>query len=276
MLENLGTGDWPVIFTVEHASADFGGFASRTRLTPLQRKAFSDYGTAETVPGLGIASVVGRYSRALGDLNRNQLDQAAFPTFDFARPQPNAIWRPRRGLKKSEMAALLTHYDAYHGTIMRLLQARTEPTFVVAWHNTANYGIGDPPTLMPTIVLSNGGDTGLSYASQGNTTCDPLFLEQLALELRKLLIDADLPYDVRLNFVFKGGYTTRHYNTRTNGDVLRALGVWARVQSLQVEYNTGLTHDQLTLEPLSPGHTTRLRLLFERAFERTFSLYTEV
>jgi N-formylglutamate amidohydrolase len=67
-----------IIYAAHHASHVFHELAERCALSEDEKIRFSDYDTAETVPQIGIATIIAKLSRALGDLNRNPDDLGRF------------------------------------------------------------------------------------------------------------------------------------------------------------------------------------------------------
>ena len=259
----------PILYTVEHASANLGRFTHRTALTPEQRTRFSDYGTSDTVPQ-HTERIVAPFSRGLIDTNRAPDHPQVFPLYDFAKPEPNLIWKPGMELTNGEKERIIEEiYEPYHARILNGVRSFTKPGIVVAWHNTAHYEIGkdekgDPQEMKP-IILSNLGDEGKAESNKGETTCDPEFLLELAEQCRQELGRVGLPNEVFLNLVFKGGYVAQRYTTRRNSD----LDVPHPTQSLQVEYDASITHDQETLAP-NRNAMKQLRIVFERAMAQTY------
>ncbi len=287
MLVFEGSQDVPIIFSAHHASSDFGEFSDRVALTPEQCTRFSDYGTEHTVATNGLSTLVAIRSRALGDLNRNPDDDGRFQTQDYHKVmvdgqwvyQKHDIWLPGQELTAQEKTACQNLYhDAYHNKILDLLKERDRPTFVVAWDNTANYSIGNDEdgnvTNMPQFVLSNRahqGDASEPFDESG-VSCDPVFMHLLADYFRETLESAGLPTDVMLNLVYKGGYICRRYSTLRNQDELAEHGVTAEVQSLQLEYNTAITHDQETLE-FYEQRAVNLKAAFSKAIKLAYENY---
>lgn len=267
-----GTQELPVVFTVEHASFDMHEFGDRSALLSDLTERFSDYGTSDTVPRNGIAVVLSEQSRALVDLNRSIGAPDIFRTTDFADPQ-NSIWLPGKELTEREKRALLIRfYHPYHQSIVDTLKQYDTPTLLVSWHNTANKQVGidenGKPAMMPSIILSNRGQKNTATQGDELITCNPELLESLACELAVELGRLGLANDVRLNIFFKGGYATQRYSSFRNSGELKSLGIDAMVQSLQVEYNTLLTHDQDTLAP-NEAAIIKLRNAFSTALAYT-------
>jgi hypothetical protein len=100
------------------------------------------------------------------------------------------------------------------------------------------------------------------------TSCDPKLLRDLANHFAKELKNRGLPDEVLLNFVMKGGYICRRYSSLRNKVELEKLGISCSVQSLQLEYDTIITHDQITLEP-KPEKMRALKEAFSSAIEKT-------
>jgi hypothetical protein len=75
-----------------------------------------------------------------------------------------------------------------------------------------------------------------------------------------------------LNFVLKGGYITRRYSTLRNSSDLAELGISCPVQSLQLEYDMAITHDQLSLEP-KPDNIKALKEAFSVAIASSIKEY---
>jgi len=265
-----GSGKVPVIYTAHHASHDFHKFDSRVALSEEQKIRFSDYGTDLTVPTNGLASIIAEHSRALGDLNRDPNDPGRFQTQDYGQPIRHDIWRAGKELTEAEKTdCQTTFHQPFHDEIISQLTARRGPTFVVAWDNTAHYRIGDYLTgkheMMRPFILSNRGSEESGEAGSNEpVSCDPALLELLAEKFRVELRQRGLPDEVHLNFVMKGGYVCRRYSTLCNAEELHALGVTADIQSLQLEYDTAITHDQITLEPY-PDKIIALREAFNAA-----------
>jgi len=282
--------DLPIQPTAHHASDDFGEFEERTALTPQQRLRFSDYGTKYTVPRDNLqAPLIAEYSRGLADLNRPPTDSflrpdgAVFRTEDFARPTPNQIWLPGMEPTEEERGRMYREiYEVFHNRLLDRLRTFTRPGIVVAWDNTAHYEISNKDTgeteMMKPFILSNRGTRGsveMSDQEELNlrkekiltTSCDPRFLEEFAIELRKSLKRVGLPDEVFLNLVYKGGYMAEHYNTRRHPEI----DVPHEVQSFQVEYDTLLTHpDQENLQQPNWDNIVKIRLAFERALTKTY------
>lgn len=276
----------PIQCSAHHASADFGQFSDRCALTEDQRVRFSDYGTADTVPwghesgetkvNFHIPLVAYR-SRGLVDLNRAPESDTLFREVDFAKPTPNRIWKPGQAPTEEEkLCARREIYEFFHGQMLVNIRNFDRPGLVVAWDNTAHYEIGKNEagqmTMMRPFILSNKGaegSTDVSEEARGKgevTTCDPGFLTEFAMELRKSLKKYGLPDEVFLNLVYKGGYVPEHYNTRRHPEI----DVPQAVQSFQVEYDTILTHDQQTLERDSQK-MVQMRLAFERALYNSYT-----
>lgn len=274
-----GSGKVPVIYTAHHASHNFGTFADRVALTLEQQLRFSDYGTAETVPTNGIMTLVAEHSRALGDLNRDPDDDGRFAEQDYGRPDRHDIWRAGQSLTADEKRHCQSaFYEPFHAEIVNQLQRQTAPTFVVAWDNTAHYVVGNndagQAVMMPPFVLSNRGlEENAAAGSDEASSCDPRFLELLAQNFRQELRQAGLPHEVHLNLVMKGGYICRQYSTLRNEASLRQLGITCPVQSLQLEYDTAITHDQITLQP-KPDRMAALQTAFNNAIAATCAAYS--
>ena len=273
-----GTQDLPIIYTAHHASHDFGEFSSRVALTKEQRIRFSDYGSDLTVPTNGIAAIIGDRSRALGDLNRDPDEPGRFQDQDYGQPDRHKIWLPGQELTEKEKLQCQTSvYMPFHEAIIDQLKTRDDLTFVVAWDNTAHYMIGDyengKNTMMRPFILSNRGLEDSPMAGPDEpTSCDPRFLAVLADNFTTALAQRDLPYEVLLNFVMRGGYITRHYSTLRNPEDLKKLGVNCEVQSLQLEYDTSITHDQDTLKPKTEN-IKALKEAFSEAINKTVKGY---
>ncbi len=275
-----GSGEVPVIYTAHHASHEYGEFESRVALTPEQKVRFSDYGTDETVPLNGIVTIVAERSRALGDLNRNPYDPGRFQEQDYSKPDRHNVWKDGEGLTdENKEYCQQNFYEPFQREIASQLAVRSDLTFVVAWDNTAHYEIGNDnagnPVVMKPFILSNRGFEGSSHAGNvEQVSCDPEFLEQLIKHLEVELEKRQLPNDIHLNLVMRGGYICDQYSTLRHQANLYGLGINCEVQSLQVEYDTIITHDQDTLEP-RPEKIRALREAFSRAIETTYVDYTQ-
>lgn len=277
----------PVIVTAPHASHEFDGgedlgdLTDRVALDDEQRFRFSDYGTDESAPTNGSELIVANRSRGLGDPNRSPDHTALFAEVDFAKPTPNEIWRPGQELTQREKLALSAlHYTDYHVRIEAAAEIATEKrkTLVISWHNTADYVIGKDSEgndiQMPDIVLSNLGDERRADSNKNIVSCDPELLEALKDTFASELIAAGIlgnDKSVHTNYGFFGGYDAQRYSSKRNPSEFSGKH---ELQALQVEYNTKLTHDQITLEEI-PGRLTALREAFERALEKTL-LDTEI
>jgi hypothetical protein len=276
-----GSAEVPVIYTAHHASPEFGEFSKRTALSAQQRLRFSDYGTSETVATNGIATLIATRSRALGDLNRDPSDPGLFPDQDFSKPQRHNIWLPGQELTEDEkIACKAVHYNPFHDKILDLLRDTDGQAFVVAWDNTANYTIGKnvegSDIRMPSFILSNQGKEGQAKGLEGETTtCDPDFLIILGEYMSETLAEAGLPNDIHLNLVYKGGYICKRYSSSRNADELEELGISSPTQSLQIEYNTAITHNQETLQKI-PGQATLLQKAFSKAMLLTTARYKKL
>lgn len=278
----------PILCSAHHASDDFGEeYTDRCLLTPEQRRRFSDYGTAVTVPREGMEEpLIANRSRGVIDLNRKPDDSTLFPERDFGKPTPKEIWKLGQELTEAERGEVLrTTYYAYHDALMRKVREFKRPGIVVAWDNTAHYKISNAATgeeeMMSPFILSNRGTRDSAAMTDiaeldarretiRTTTCDPRFLEEFAIELRKSLKRLGLPdgvYDgVYINRVYKSGYIGEHYNTRRHSE----LNVGQALQSFQLEYDTLLTHDQETLKA-NPAAMAKLRVAAERALFKAYA-----
>jgi N-formylglutamate amidohydrolase len=263
MIVIAGSGKYPVIYTVEHASANLHRFAERCALSPNDVRRFSDYDTELTVPSTNAtATVISGHSRALGDANRPPNNEELFPLQDFGKPRNN-VWLPGRELTKSEQRALRKkYYDPYHNAIISQLK-KAPPELAI--------NDDGKPVMMPSIILSNRGLPDTAEIGDELVTCNPELLRSLGFELSKQLGLAGLASDVCLNYVFKGGYATQRYSSLRNSGELKSLGIGNFVQSLQVEYNTRLTNDQKSLEP----NLMAMRAL-SSAFEKALAITLEV
>lgn len=136
-----------------------------------------------------------------------------------------------------------------------MLRQATQPTLVVAWDNTANYFIGKnlagEDIIMPSFVLSNRGAENSADASDEPTSYDPQLLTTPAQYFALELEQHGIPNDIHLNLVYCGGFITRQYSSRRHSAELLQQGITHTVQSLQLGYNTKLTHCQQTLVPLN-------------------------
>jgi N-formylglutamate amidohydrolase len=275
----------PIVYSAHHASDDFGykDFSERCVLDPLQRARFSDYGTDITVPQHGITpALIAQYSRGIVDLNGTGKTQ--FKDKDFAKTEdgwgsePNALWLPGKGHTDAEKADIVREiYDPYYQQIIDDLRSleRHKYLLVFAWDNTADYCIGEEENggkvWMPDFVVSNRGaensaNKDTTGACKGEeTSCEPAFLEEFVIQLHHALKRWGLPDDVRTNLVYRGGNITRTFSHRRNPDI----DVQAQVESLQLEYNTKITHDQRTLEPYW-DRMDALRLATEAAMAETY------
>lgn len=270
-----GDGTTAVIYTAHHASHNFHEFSPRCALTEEQRVRFSDYGTAETVPQNGIATITAEHSRALGDLNRDPDDPGRFQDEDYAKPVRHQIWEPGKELSEEEKNELHARfYEPFHDEIIAQLRTANRPMLIVAWDNTANYVIGknkaNEEVMMPSFVLSNRGGEETAEADDEPTSCSPALLTTLKYYFGRELEKRDLSTDIHLNLVYRGGYVTRQYSTRRNAALLRKNSIHHPVQSLQIEYNTLITHDQKTLEPKLAA-IKELREAFSAAIEQTLA-----
>lgn len=277
----------PVVYSAHHASDNFSyeDFGGRCALTSEQRKRFSDYGTDETVPQHGLVPpFISCWSRGIVDLNNPDDWSKCFKVGDFAKdtdcftPRPHAIWIPGRAPTSEEKVRIMQEiYYPYYAAILANLR-KLEPyrnLLVVGWDNTADYGIGTNEAgarvFMPAFVVSNRGTEGngqpdTSGSLKGEvTTCDPQILELFAHNLRCALREQGMPDEVCMNLVYRGGNIPRTFTHRRTP----SLDVQAHVQSLQLEYNTKITHDQVTLEPY-PGEIAKLRIAVERAMRETY------
>lgn len=273
-----GTCVVPVIYTAHHASYDFGEFEQRIALTDEEKIRFSDYGTAQSIPSNGIAAIISEKSRALGDLNRHPESVDIFQEKDFTKPIALNIWKTGQNLTQAEKAyCIANYYEPFHSQIEGLLKKVKEVAFVVAWDNTANYEIGKAKNgeqvIMKPIILSNRGSEGVSSSTGAEiTSCDPKFLEILAFNLENELSKKQLPSEVHLNLVMRGGYICQKYSTRRNKKKLEMAGINSEVQSFQVEYNTLITHNQETLE-VNPGNIKNLKEAFSNAITYSYNDY---
>jgi len=274
-----GSKEVPVIFTAHHAGHDFGQFESRVALTEVQKIRFSDYGTDKTVPNNGITVIISKYSRALGDLNRDPNDHDRFQNQDYGKPKRNNIWKPGQELSDvNKLFCQKNFYEPFHLEIVNQLRKRAKPTFVVAWDNTAHYEIGknksgNPVTMKPIILSNRGSEESADSNGEELTSCDPELLMLLANKLEAELKKRGLPSEIHLNLVMRGGYICRTYSSARNKELLQNLGVNCDVQSLQVEYDTIITHNQTTLEP-NLENIELLRDAFTEAFKNVFSEYS--
>jgi len=276
----------PVVFSAHHASDNFGEFSDRCALNSEQRRKFSDYGTAETVPRDGVLNMVAEASRGLVNLNASSDEpEKLFRNQDFAKPTPNDIWLPGRAPMDPERADIVSrYYSKYHGALLDKVRGFQRPSIVVAWDNTAHYQISEKKTgedeMMKPVILSNKGTRDSAdkvdpseiraFGEEGKqTTCDPRFLDEFRYQLRRALKEVELDKyadEIYFNRVYKGGHVAEHYNTRRHP---KELDTDYAVQSLQFEYDTAITHNQETLEA-NPEVMTKLRIAVERAMYRTY------
>lgn len=273
----------PILYSAHHASAGFGKYESRCALTQKQQLQFSDLGTGDTVPEHTKLFLRSNYSRGVVDLNRAPNDLTLFREFDFGNPTKHKIWKDKMEPIDDEKKEIIeTIYNPYHKKILAAIQGFNRPGVVVAWDNTAPYEGGyvvgkrsdGSPRLMQPIILSNNGDR-----ESGNTvnkkvlTCDPLFLEELAHELRLALRKQGLIDEVYLNTYYyfadndECGYIANQYNTFREGN---NLNVSQPIHSFQMEYDTSITHDPQTLEPYV-GKSEKLKAAFEEAMEKAYA-----
>ena len=273
-----GSSEVPVIYTAHHASHDFGEFGHRVALSDEQKIRFSDYGTDQTVPRNGLATIIAETSRALGDLNRDPDDHGKFQEYDYGKPERHKIWVCGKELSDEEkLYCDQNFYSPFHKEIEDRLAQRDALTFVVAWDNTAHYEIGhsnagEPVTMKPFILSNRGMEESADPNLEEPTSCDPKFLKLLAKYFADELGERGLPNEVHLNLVMHGGYICRQYSSRRNRKLLQAQGINAEVQSLQLEYDTIITHDQVTLKP-NPRKMEAIRAAFCAAIQTTFKKY---
>lgn len=271
-----------VVYSAHHASDSFAfaDFDGRCALTSDQRMRFSDFGTRETVPRNG-AVLLSTHSRGLVDLNRSPDDPTLFPQKDFGRDERRSIWLPGKEPTAHERARIFDAiYRPYHDRILEVLKHESQPTLLIAWDNTAPYedyvDANGHPRNMPSFVLSNNGDAHVGTAAidapeRRVTTCDARLLEHLQERLKRHLSLAGLPDDVQLNTYDPApnnecGYIANQYSSLRNP----LLPVTAPVQSMQVEYNTNLTHDPVTLAR-NERAMNALRNAFEQAVEEVLA-----
>lgn len=273
-----GSGQVPVIYTAHHASHDFGEFSDRVALNEEQRVRFSDYGTSETVPTNGLFTIVTERSRALGDINWDPDNPGRFQDRDYWQPVDNKIWIPGQELTEAEKEYChKNYYEPFHNAIVDKLRGQNEPTFVVSWDNTAHYIIGPDDagetSMMKPFIISNRGRRESPYDRDDETTsCDPRLIEILVPNFKHELELAGLPTEIHVNLVYRGGNICRTYSSRRHKQELIDLGIKADVQSLQMEYDTEITHDQVTLEP-KPDKILAIKTSFSNAIEKSIKDY---
>ena len=273
-----GTHAVPVIYTAHHASHNFNEFDARVALLQDQKIRYSDYGTDKTVPKNGIVTIVAESSRALGDLNRAPDHPNNFQEYDYAKPESHKIWNNGQELTIQEKEYCRQHFHKpFHAEIVHLLSKQSSLTFVIAWDNTAHYRVGKDadgePVVMKPFILSNRGEEEVPIGEEEQTSCDPLFMSILSEEFSMELKKVGLPSDIHLNLVMQGGYICQQYSTRRNKELLESKGVNSEVQSLQLEYDASITHDQITLEPITKN-IANLRMAFSNAIEISYKKYT--
>lgn len=249
----MKTKQLPIIYTAHHASYNYGEFSDRCALSNEERVRFSDYGTDLTVPKNGTA-LIANYSRGVVDLNRpGDKNSNVFPDQDYARPKRNNIWKDGQEPTEEERVKIKADiYDTFHKNILDTVKQQNAPTLVFAWDNTAQYDIGENEAgeiqQMKPFILSNRGAEDSAYPSADSnepTSCDPELLLKVVELFKQKASTYNLPDEVHLNLVMKGGRIAQTYSSLRNPD----LGVAYPVQSLQMEYSTQITHDQVTLEP---------------------------
>lgn len=273
-----GSGLVPVIYTAHHASHDFGEFSDRVALNEEQRIRFSDYGTSETVPMNGLFTIIAERSRALGDINWDPDNPGRFQDRDYWQPIDNKIWIPGQELTEAEKEYChKNYYQPFHNAIVEKLRSRNEPTFVVSWDNTAHYIIGPDDagetSIMKPFIISNRGKRESPLARDDEmTSCDPRLIEILVPNFKKELELTGLPNEVHLNLVYIGGNICRTYSSLRNKQALLDLGIKSSVQSLQLEYDTLITHDQVTLESKN-DKIIALKSAFSKAIETSLQEY---
>ena len=277
----LGSGNVPVIYAVPHASHDFNKFDDRVALTQEQKERFSDYGTGVTAPTNGIVAIIAEHSRALGDCNRDADDAGRFQDQDYGKAQAGGkhdIWKPGQGLTDEEKQWCDDNlYVPFRQEIFEQLKKRADPTFLVCWHNTAHYEIGEneagEQVIMKPFILSNrGAEESFESNGQEQTSCDPVFMTLLRDAFIIALRQHDLPDEVHMNLVYRGGSNCRMYSSHRNPESLVEKGIVAFTQSLQLEYDTILTHDQQTLE-FYPDKAAAIQAAFTQAIEQAIAEY---
>jgi N-formylglutamate amidohydrolase len=263
----------PIIYTAHHASHNFGDFSSRCALSQEERVRFSDYGTDLTVPQNGTV-IVSEYSRGIVDLNRpSDKNKSIFPEQDYSHPVRNNIWKDGQAPTQEEQIQIKKNvYDAYHKRILDAIEKQEGPTLVIAWDNTAQYDIGEneqgTAQQMKPFILSNRGGEESAYPSKTlgeSVSCDPELLLKVVEIFKEKATTYDLPSEVHLNLVMKGGYITQRYSSLRHKD----LPTNYPVQSFQMEYSTALTHDQKTLK-VNKIAITNLQKCWEQVFSDVY------
>jgi hypothetical protein len=277
-LVNIRTGnlDDRVIYSVHHDSSSFravGGLklANRTALTRRERKERCDYGSRFTVPQNGGQRFVSERTRLFGDLNRAPDHPGLFVEESSYNGKNLKVWKPGQELTKAEKEFLFREvWSKYHAKLAAAVGKLDGPGLVVGWDNTEKNIIGKDEAgrdvEMPAIILSNGGLEGSPTNPEGIVTNDPDFMLELLYQLQLAFQYYNIPGhdNMFLNLVYRGGYVPKHYNSNMNQE----LGTNHKVQSVQIEYNTDLTHDQDNLKP-DAIKIERLRKAAERAMYQT-------
>lgn len=268
---------FPIAVSKHHQSFRFGDFSPRSALSRFQRWRYHDIGTKHTAPEQNASHVQGSsYSRGVIDLNRGPDSPTLHPSVDFGRPE-NKIWKPGMEPTETEKKVIYdTIYRKYHDKLLAGVRTFTKPGILIAWDNSSSGHLGKneagTDVDMPAFILSNKGMENSAYPKNPEsdrpedlTTCSPVFLLEIQHQLQKALRAYNLPDEVALNLVYKGGYIPEHYNTFRHPE----LALDHELHSFQVEYNTRLTHDQTTFTAI-PGRMSKLKEAFEMAMYNTY------
>ncbi len=122
--------------------------------------------------------------------------------------------------------------------------------------------------VMPPIILSNKGSEELADNQSGEITSrDPDFLREMAYQLSRALKRHNLPDEVHLNLVYKGGHVGNYYNTRRSPN---QMDINHDLHSFQIEYSTGFTHDPYIFTP-KPIQLLKLKAAFEEAMYNAYA-----
>ncbi len=158
-------------------------------------------------PGMGMRMIVATHSRWVIDLNRDPESKPLYtdgriitglcPAFDF---QGKHLYRDKRKEVSSDEVTrrLNEFYLPYHNALGELLRDTIrEFGKVLLWdcHSIRQYVPTIHPQTFPDLILGD---------NEGNSA--GTFLTEIAT---RSLVDGT--YSFRNNFLFKGGYITRHY-----------------------------------------------------------------
>ncbi len=249
------TNEVPVLISVPHCGTDFPD-GMRHEYDPALIQAPDDtdwfvHQLYDFAPHMGMSMITAKYSRWVIDLNR---DPQSKPLYNDGRiitalcPTTTFLGEPiyqdrRREVSGTEIQRRLQHYyQPYHQKIEAELQRfKTQFGRVLLWdcHSIRHQVLSIHQENFPDLIL---GDVEGTSASPG----------LIEIALKNLEASS---YSLRHNYLFKGGYITRHFGKPAEGQ-----------HALQLEM-TKLNYMDDAEVNYDSQRADRMRTLLKKAFE---------